>query len=155
MAAQQQGNANAAAAAPASQAMRKETTRLAGEHKGGCATSNFYVEGTAVLRKKIIKKCISVFLRVRVYLKRCVVSLLAIMCVSPLSVLLIALCVRFVPVRDAETRRAWQQQQANANAAAEAALQAQKEETTRRAGDYKGGSRNAKYYSAGVLCTEV
>ena len=35
------------------QAMHEETTRLAGEHKGGRVTSNFYLEGTAVLRKKI------------------------------------------------------------------------------------------------------
>ena len=77
------------------------------------------------------------------------------MCVSTLSLLPVALCARFVAVRDAETRRAWQQQQANANAAVEAALQAQQEETTRRAGDYKGGSRNAKYYSDVVLCTKV
>ena len=75
--------------------------------------------------------------------------------VSPLSLLPVALCVRFVAIRNAETRRAWQQQQANANAAAEAALQAQQKETTRRAGDCKGGSRNAKYYSAVVLCTKV
>ena len=74
------------------------------------------------------------------------------MCVFPLSRLPVALCVRFVAVRDAETRRAWQQQQANANAAAESALQARQEETIRRAGDYKNGSRNANYYSAVVLC---
>ena len=37
------------------------------------------------------------------------------------SLLPIALCIRFVVLRDAETRRAWQQQQANVNAAAEAA----------------------------------
>ena len=77
------------------------------------------------------------------------------MCVSPLSLLPVAMCVRFVAVRDAKTRQAWQQQQANANATAEAALQAQQEETTRRAGDYKGGSRNAKYYSVVVRCTKV
>ena len=78
------------------------------------------------------------------------------MCVSPLSLLRVALCVRFVAVRDTETRRARQQQQANANAAVEAALQAQQEETTRRADDYKGGSRNAKYYNSAVVpCTGV
>ena len=128
----------------------------------------------------------SVFLRVWVYLTRCAVSSLAIMCVSPLSLLPVALYVRFlvardaetrrdwrqqqagkckcsggggftgsaernVAVRDAEARRAWQQQQANANAAAEAALQAQQEETIRRAGDYQGGSRNAKHYGAIAL----
>ena len=44
----------------------------------------------------------------------------------------------FVDARDAETRRTWQQQQANANAAAEAAaLQAMHEETTRLAGEHK------------------
>ena len=58
--------------------------------------------------------------------------------VSPLSLPSVALCVRFVAVRDAEIRRAWRQQQA--------AFQAQQEGTTRRAGDYTGGSRNAKYY---------
>ena len=72
------------------------------------------------------------------------------MCVSLPSVLPVALCVSFVAVRDAETRRAWQQQQANVNAAAEAALQAQLEETTRRSGDYMGESRNAKYACACV-----
>ena len=46
-------------------------------------------------------------------------------------------------------------QQANTNAAAEVALQAQQKEKTRRAGDYKGRSRNAKYYSAVVLGTKV
>ena len=52
----------------------------------------------------------------------------------------------FVDARDAETRRAWHQQQANPNAVAEAAaLQARHEETTRLAGERKGGSRNAKY----------
>ena len=33
--------------------MHKETTRLAGEHKGRRVTSNFYLEGTAVLCKKL------------------------------------------------------------------------------------------------------
>ena len=90
------------------------------------------------------------------YLKRCAVSSLPMMCVSPLSLLAVALCVRFVAVRRfAETRRAWQQQQTNANAVVKSALQAQQKETTRRAGDYKGGSRNAEYYSAVVLCTKV
>ena len=93
------------------------------------------------------------FLRARVYLKRCAVSSLAIMRVYPLSLLPAVLCVRFLAVRDSKTRQAWQQQQANANAVAEAALQAQQKEMTRRPGDYKGGSRNAKYYSAVVLCT--
>ena len=52
-------------------------------------------------------------------------------------------------------RRARQQQQGNAAATAEVALQAQHEETTRRPGNYNGGSKNAKYYSVVVLCTEV
>ena len=53
------------------------------------------------------------------------------------------------------TRRARQQQQRNAAATAEAVLQAQQEETIRRPGNYNGESRDAKYYSAVVLCTEV
>ena len=55
------------------------------------------------------------------------------------SLLPIALCVRFVVIRDAETRRAWQQHQANVNAAAEAAaLRAMHEESVRLAGEPKG-----------------
>ena len=52
--------------------------------------------------------------------------------------LCVILRLHFVAARDTETRRAWQQQQTNANAAAQAALQAQHEETTRLAGDYEG-----------------
>ena len=33
--------------------MHEESTRLAGEHKGGRVTSNFYLEETAVLCRKI------------------------------------------------------------------------------------------------------
>ena len=77
------------------------------------------------------------------------------MFVRNVSLLRVVLRLRLVAARDTETRRARQQQQANANAAAEAALQAQHEETTRRAGNYNGGSRNAKFYSALVLCTKV
>ena len=56
------------------------------------------------------------------------------------SLLPIALCVHFVVLRDAETRRAWQQHQANVNAAAEAAvLRAIQEELTRLAGDIRAG----------------
>ena len=33
--------------------MHEEPTRLAGEHKGGRVTSNFYLEGTDVLCKKL------------------------------------------------------------------------------------------------------
>ena len=56
------------------------------------------------------------------------------------SLLPIALCVRFVVLRDAETRRACQQHQENVNAAAEAAaLRAMHEELARRAGEPKGG----------------
>ena len=71
------------------------------------------------------------------------------------SLLRIILRLRFVAARDTETRRARQQQQASASAAAEAALQAQHEETTRPTGNYNGGSRNAMFYSAVVLCTKV
>ena len=58
---QQQANANAAAEAAALQAMHEKTTRLAGEHKGGCVTSNFYIEGIAVLckKKEISLLCVS------------------------------------------------------------------------------------------------
>ena len=66
-----------------------------------------------------------------------------------------ALCVRFVVVRDAEKLRAWQQQQANANAAAEAAaLQAMHEESTRLAGGHKGGRVTSNFYleRTAVLC---
>ena len=35
------------------QAMQEESTRLAGEHKGGRVTSNFYLERTVVLLKKL------------------------------------------------------------------------------------------------------
>ena len=49
---QQRGNA-AATVAVALQAKHEETTRLAGEYKGEYITSIFFVEGTAVLRKKI------------------------------------------------------------------------------------------------------
>ena len=50
---------------------------------------------------------------------------------------------RLHDAHERRTRRARQQQQANANAATEATLQAQLEETTRRAGNY----------SAVVRCT--
>ena len=59
--------------------------------------------------------------------------------------------LRFVAARDTETRRARQQQQANANAAAEAVSKVQHEKTNRRAGNYNGGSRHAKYNSAVVF----
>ena len=77
------------------------------------------------------------------------------MFVRNVSLLRVILRLRFVAARDMETRRARQQQQANANAAVEAPLQAQHEEKTRRAGNYNGGSRNAEYYSAVVLCIKV
>ena len=99
--------------------MHEETTRLAGEHKGGRVTSNFYLGRPFHF---------PIFVRLQVYLEGCAVLSLAIMSVSTLSLLPVALCVRFVAVRDAETRRAWQQQHENANAAAEAAaLQAMHE----------------------------
>ena len=61
------------------------------------------------------------------------------------SLLLIALCVRFVVLGDAETRRAWQQHQANVNGAAEAAaLRAMHEESARLAGEHKGGRLTSK-----------
>ena len=48
--------------------------------------------------------------------------------------------VRFVVLRDAETRRAWQQHQVNVNAPAEAAaLRAMHEESARLAGEPLGG----------------
>ena len=80
------------------------------------------------------------------------------MSVSTLSLLPIALCVRYVAVRDAETRRAWQQQQANANTAAEAAaLQAMHEESTRLAGGHQGRSVTSNIYLEGtaVLCKKM
>ena len=55
------------------------------------------------------------------------------------SLLPAALCVRFVVLRDAVTRLAWQQYQANVNAAAEAAaLRAMHEESAGLAGEPKG-----------------
>ena len=125
-----------ATAAAALQARHEETTRLAGEYKGDCVTSNFSVEGTAVA------------MQIYIYIYRFS------MFVDNVSLLRVILRLRFVAARDTETRRARQQQQANENAAAEAALQARHEETTRRAGNYNGGSRNAKFYSAVVLCTK-
>ena len=76
-------------------------------------------------KKTISLFCVSTCLGV---LEAVCCSSLAIMCVSPLSLLPVALYVRFLAARDAETRRTWKQQQANANAVAEAALQAQQEE---------------------------
>ena len=68
-----------------------------------------------------------------------------------ISLLPVALCVRFVALRGAETRRAWQQQQANVNAAAEAAaLRAMHEESTRLAGDHKGGRVTSNFYLAKI-----
>ena len=67
------------------------------------------------------------------------------------SLLPVALCVCFVALRDAETRRAWQQQQANINAAAEAAaLRAMHEESTRLAGEHKGGRVTSNFYLAKI-----
>ena len=67
------------------------------------------------------------------------------------SLLPIALCVRFVVLRDAETRRAWQQHQANVNAAAEAAaLRAMQEESARLAGEPKGGRVTSNFYLAKI-----
>ena len=130
--------------------MHEETTRLAGEHKGGRVTSNFYLEGPSHF---------PVFVRLQVYLKRFAVLSLAIVPVSTLSLLPVALlCVRFVAVRDAKIRRAWQQEQANANAAAEAAaLQAMHEESTRLAGEHKGGRVTSNFYleRTAVLCKKV
>ena len=77
------------------------------------------------------------------------------MFVRNVSLLRVILRLRFVITRNTETRRARKQQQATANAAVGVSLQAQHEETTRRAGNYKGGSRSAKFYSAVVLCTKV
>ena len=67
------------------------------------------------------------------------------------SLLPVALCVRFVALRDAETRRAWQQQQTNVNAAAEAAaLRAMHKESTRLAGEHKGGRVTSNFYLAKI-----
>ena len=91
-------------------------------------------------------------------MKRCAVLSLAIMSVSTLSFLPVALYVRFVAVRDAETRRAWQQQQVSANAAAEAAtLQAMHEESTRLAGEHKDGRGTSNFYleRTAVLCKKI
>ena len=56
------------------------------------------------------------------------------------SLLPTALCVHFVVLTDAVTRLAWQQHQANVNAAAEAAaLRAMHEESARLAGEPNGG----------------
>ena len=67
------------------------------------------------------------------------------------SLLPIALCVRFVVLRDAETRRAWQQQQANVNAAAKAAaLRVMQEESTRLAGEHKSGRVTSNFYLAKI-----
>ena len=67
--------------------------------------------------------------------------------IHALAICVTILPLRFVAARDTETRRARQQQQANANAAAKVASKVQ------HYGNYNGGSRNAKYYSAVVLCT--
>ena len=67
------------------------------------------------------------------------------------SLLPIALCVHFVVLRNAETRRAWQQHQANVNAAAEAAaLRAMHEESARLAGEPKGGRLTSNFYLAKI-----
>ena len=85
------------------------------------------------------------------YLKRCAVLSLTIVSVSTLTVLPVALCVRFVALRDAETRRAWQHQQANVKAAAEAAaLRAMHEESTRLPGKHKSGRVTSNFYLAKV-----
>ena len=126
--------------------MHEETTQLAGENKGGRVTSNSNLGEPFHF---------PVFVRLQVYLKRCAVLSLAIMSVSALSLLPVALCVRFVAVGDAETRRAWQQQEANANAAAEtAALQAMHEESTRMTGEHKGGRVTSNFCleRTAVLC---
>ena len=89
------------------------------------------------------------------YLKRCAVLPLAIMSVSTLTLLPVALCVRFVALRGTETRRAWQQQQGKANAAANvAALRAMHEESTRLAGEHKSGRVTSNFYleRTAVLC---
>ena len=102
--------------------MKEESTRLAGEHKGGRVTSNFYLERTAVLLS--------------------LASAVSFYTISTAS----CTGVRFVAVRGAETRRAWQQQQENANAAEAAALQAMQEESTRLAGEHKGGRVTSNFY---------
>ena len=76
------------------------------------------------------------------------------MCVSPVSLLRVALCAPFVAARDAETRRARQQQRANAAATTTAALQARHEETTRVASEYEGDymTSNFSVEETAVLC---
>ena len=60
--------------------------------------------------------------------------------ISRTSLLPTALCLRFVVLTDALTRLAWQQYQANVNAAAEAAaLRAMHEESARLVGEPNGG----------------
>ena len=90
----------------------------------------------------------SVLARVRVYFvvtyHNVCVSELGINLPVPVFLLHVTLCLHFVAARDAETLRARQQQQANTVAVAEAALQAQHEETTRQAGEFEGGSRTQK-----------
>ena len=67
------------------------------------------------------------------------------------SLLHIAMCVRFVVLRDAETRRAWQQHQANVNAAADAAaLRAMHEGSARLAGEPNGGRLTSNFYLAKI-----
>ena len=67
------------------------------------------------------------------------------------SLLPIALCVHFVVLKDAETRRAWQQHQENVNAAADAAaLRAMQEESTRLAGEHKSGRVTSNFYLAKI-----
>ena len=68
------------------------------------------------------------------------------------ALLPVALCVRFVALRDSETWRAWQQQQANVNAAAEAAaLRAMHEKSTRLAGEHKSGRVTSNFYLAKII----
>ena len=57
---------------------------------------------------------------------------------------------RLHDAHERRTRRARQQQQANVNAATEAALQAQHEETTRRAGNYSAVVRCTKLLNRGI-----
>ena len=76
------------------------------------------------------------------------------MCVFPVSLLRVTLCVYFIATKDAETRRARQQQRRNAAATAAPALQARHDETTPLAGGYKGEcvTPNVSVNETAVLC---
>ena len=133
--------------------MHEESTRLAGEHKGGRVRSNFYLPKIRDYNFQCLYvKCTwtncCASQKIRDYyllclFVKCTCDVILSTEVSP------ACCTvhTFRSPRDAETRRAWQQQQANVNAAAEAAaLQAMLEESTRLAGEHEGGRVPSNFY---------